>query len=164
MILAIECAVLCALFTVIVICGKLKNPLSGLHNLPTDIQQRVHELPEYTGKTGEIMSTKQRIIKKLPALVIAASLFGGLVYLAGARDFFSGFACSLVLWTVIKLYVTLVLNCGWFAHCKKAWIPGTQDMQSSYQDYGFYLKSIPRSLLFGAIVSAAIGIFIEIIK
>lgn len=163
MILAIECAVLCVLFTVIVISGKLSNPLSGLHNLPTDIQQRVHELPRYEGVQGEILSTKKRIIKKLPALIVVAAMFCGLVYLAGARNFWGGFACSLVLWAVIKLYVTLVLNCGWFAHCPKAWIPGTEDMKASYQNYGFYLKSIPRSLFFGAIVSAVIGLIIEII-
>ena len=163
MILAIECTALCALFTVIVISSKLKNPLSGLHNLPKDIQHRVHEMPQYKGKIGEMLTAKQRIIKKLPALAVIAALFGGLVLIAGAKDFISVFACSMILWTTIKLYVTLVLNCGWFAHCPKAWIPGTEDMKKSYQNYSFYLKSIPRSLLFGALASALIGLVIEII-
>lgn len=163
MILAIECIALCALFTVIVIKGKLKDPLSGLHNLPQDIQERIHELPAYKDKAGELLTTGKRIVRKLPALVVVAALFAGLVWVAGARSFADGFGYAFLLWTEIKLYATLVLNCGWFAHCKKAWIPGTEDMKSSYQNYGFYLQSIPGSMLFGAAAATAIGALIHII-
>ena len=47
------------------------NPLSGIHNLPIEIQKRVQELPEYKDiKPKKILSTKERIIKKIPALII----------------------------------------------------------------------------------------------
>lgn len=41
------------------------NPLSGIHNLPIEIQKRVQELPEYNEiKPRKILSTKERVIKK----------------------------------------------------------------------------------------------------
>ena len=63
----------------------------------------------------------------------------------------------------IKLYVTLVLNCGWYAHTPSVWIKGTEDMKAEYQNYKFYLSSIPRSLLAGAVVSVLVGIVIMIV-
>lgn len=65
--------------------------------------------------------------------------------------------------TVVKFYVTLVLNCGWHAHTPSVWIPGTEDMEASYRNYKFYLSSIPRSLLAGAIVGVIIGGIMELI-
>lgn len=157
MILVIEIAVLCALFSIIIILGTKKDPLGGLHNLPKAIQERVSELPEYKNRNIQVVSAKKRILKKLPALVILAFVFCAMIYGAGARTFLQGFLYTLILWTVIKLYVTLVLNCGWYAHTQSVWIKGTEDMKAEYQNYKFYLSSIPRSLLAGAIVSVLIG-------
>lgn len=58
---------------------------------------------------------------------------------------------------VVKLYVTLVLNCGWYAHTPSVWIPGTEDMIDEYKNYSFYLSSIPRSLIVGMFISFLIG-------
>ena len=151
---------ICLLFTVTVMIGTKKNPISGLHNLPLDIQEKVHSLTEYEGKLERILSTSERIIKKLPAVIVLLVLFVGIVYLAGARTFWQGFGYTFGLWAVIKIYVTLVLNCGWYAHTPAAWISGTEDMKSSYQNYKFYLSSIPRSLLAGAIVGVINGVLI----
>lgn len=156
-VIGIESVILCLLFSVVVVIGKRKNPLGGLHNLPAEIQERVHSLPEYEGKTEKILSTKERIMKKLPALLIVLLCFYGLVRLAGAESFMQGFLYAFIMWAVVKLYVTLVLNCGWYAHSPKVWIKGTEDMKRAYQDYGFYLSSIPRSLLAGVVVAAIIG-------
>ena len=87
-------------------------------------------------------------------------LFTCLIYLSGARTFRKAFMNSFLLWSVIKLYVVLVLDYGWLAHTPSIWIPGTEDMKEYYQDYGFYMKSIPRSLIAGFLVSVAVGIII----
>ena len=157
LIMLIATIIICMLFTLTVVTGAKKNPVSGLHNLPIEIQERVHSLPEYEGKLERILSTKERIIKKLPAVLVLLALFAGIVYIAGARTFQKGFGYAFGLWAVVKIYVALVLNCGWYAHTPSAWVPGTEDMKASYQNYRFYLKSIPRSLLVGAIVGAIIG-------
>lgn len=155
--------VICILVTIIEVVGTKVNPISGLHNLPGDIQERVHSLPEYRGKIGKILSTRERICKKLPAIAVVFAVFTGIVYSAGARNFYQGFVCSLGMWAVVKLYVTIVLVCGWYAHSPSVWIPGTEDMKASYQNYKFYLSSIARSLLAGAIVGLIIGGTIQIL-
>lgn len=155
--------VLCLLFTIVEMVSAWKKPLSGLHNLPRDIQERVHSLPEYSGKIGKILSTKERIIKKAPALVLVLFVFAGLVHMAGADGFVKGFGYTFVMWTIVKLYVALVLMCGWYAHSPSVWIKGTEDMKASYQNYKFYVSSIPRSLLAGALVATIIGIMMEFV-
>lgn len=142
--------------------GTKINPVYGLHNLLKDIQERVHSLPHYKGKLGKILSTRERIIKKLPALMVLLAVFAGIVYSSGARTFWQGCGYTFVMWAIVKLYVALVLVCGWYAHSPEVWIPGTKDMKESYQNYKFYLSSIPRSLLTGAIVGAVIGGMIEL--
>ncbi len=150
--------VICILFTIVEMVSAKKNPLSGLHNLPVDIQKRVHSLPEYEGKALKILSTRERIVKKVPALVLVLFVFAALVHFAGADSFLSGFGYTFGMWVVVKLYVALVLMCGWYAHSPSVWIKGTEDMTNAYQNYGFYLKSIPRSLLAGFIVAVIIGV------
>lgn len=76
-------------------------------------------MPEYNqiaNRQNKILSTKERIIKKNPALIVVMFLLALLVYLSGARTFLQGFLYSFALWAVIKLYVTFVLNCDWYAH------------------------------------------------
>ena len=163
MVLTIEIIMLCILFSIVIIFGTKKNPIQGLHNLPKEIQERVSELHEYKDRNIQIVSAKQRILKKLPAIVILAFVFCTMIYCAGARTFLQGFLYTLILWTVIKLYVTLVLNCGWYAHTPSVWIKCTEDMKSEYQNYKFYLSSIPRSLLAGAAVSALVGLAIIVV-
>ena len=67
MILAIEIVIICLLFNIIIIAGTKKNPLGGLHNLPKPIQVRVKALPKYSDRKIKAMSTKERVLKKLPA-------------------------------------------------------------------------------------------------
>lgn len=161
MILVIEMIVCCVLFSIMVVLGTKKNPLSGLHNMPVALQERVAFLSQY--QNVKVVHTKERILKKLPALIILAIIFVLLIYASGARSFTQGFGNTFLLWAVIKLYVVFVLDCGWLAHTPSAWIPGTEDMKECYQDYGFYMKSIPRSLIAGLVIAALVGLAIEVI-
>ena len=163
MILIIEIVALCLLMTCATVIGNKKNPVRGVHNLPLPIQERVHSLPQYTGSIPPIISSSKRIMKKAPLLIIVLILFTGLVSLAGARTFLIGLLYSFILWAGVKCYSTLVLDCGWYAHTKAAWIPGTEDMEDDYKDYKFYLSSIPRSLLAGGITGAMVGVIIMLI-
>lgn len=157
-----ESIICCILFSIIVIYSVRKNRTAMLHNLSPKIQKRVYSMPEYRNR--KILTTKERIIKKLPALFIVLIIFGLLVYLDGAKTFYDGFIYSLVLWTIIKLYVVFIIDCLWYAHAKSYWIKGTEDMKSEYQNYKFYLKSIPRSIIAGTIISVIIGLIIMIIN
>lgn len=156
-----ECVILCALFSVAVIIGRRKDPISGLHNMPLAIQRRVASLPEY--RHVKILTAKQRIIKKLPALFVVFVVFCLLVRLAKASSFATGFLYAFSLWVIVKCYVVLVLDCLLLAHDPKMRIKGTEDMSAEYQNYAFYFSSIPRSLAAGAVVSVIIGMLMALL-
>lgn len=158
MVLVMEMIIGCILFTIMVIWGNKKNSLSGLHNMPMALQKRVASLTQY--QDVKVVHTKERILKKIPVLIVLAIIFVVLIYASGARTFIQGFVNTFLIWFVIKLYVVFVLQCGWLAHTPSVWIPGTEDMKECYQDYGFYMKSIPGSLAAGLIVAAMVGLAI----
>lgn len=164
MILLIECVCLCVLFFVMISASYKKNPLAGVHNLPVEIQKRVQELPEYKDiRPEKILSTKERILKKLPALIVVLVLFGLLVYLAGARTFVAGLLYAFIIWFVIKMFVVFVIDILWYSNSPAYWIKGTEDLEGEYKNYKFYMSSIPRSLLAGLIVAVIIGVAIMLI-
>ena len=164
MVLLIECIVLCFIFYILNVISHKRNPLSGIHNLTIEIQKRVQELPEYKDvKPKKILSTKERIIKKIPALVILLVIFGILVYLAGARTFAKGFIYSFIIWLTIKIFVVFIIDILWYSNSPKYWIKGTEDLKKEYKNYKFYISSIPRSLIAGFIVSIIVGVIISII-
>ena len=164
MILLLECIGLCLIFYMLIIISYKKNPLSGVHNLPIEIQKRVQELPEYNDiKPKSILSTRKRIIKKIPALIVLLVIFAILVYLAGAKNFIEGFIYSFIIWFTIKIFVVFVMDILWYSNSPNYWIKGTEDLENEYKNYKFYISSIPRSLIAGFIVSIIIGIIISII-
>ena len=164
MVLLIECIVLCLIFYILNVISHKRNPLSGIHNLPIEIQKRVQELPEYKDvKPKKILSTKERIIKKIPALMILLVIFGVLVYLAGARTFAKGFLYSFIIWFTIKIFVVFIIDILWYSNSPKYWIKGTEDLKKEYKNYKFYISSRPRSLIAGFIVSIIVGVMISII-
>ena len=107
---------------------------------------------------GDILTTKQRIIKKFPALLAVFVAFYGLIYLAGANSFVQGFLYSFILWVSIKLYVTLILQCIVLYYNKKLWISGTENLENEWRNRKFFLSSISRSMIAGIIVSLIIGV------
>lgn len=71
-------------------------------------------MPQY--QDIKILSIKERIIKKLPALLIILFIFLGLVVLTEVKTFQEGFLYAFIIWFIVKLYVVIVLNCFWYAH------------------------------------------------
>lgn len=164
MVLLIECMGICLLLYILNIISYKKKTLSGIHNLPIKIQERVQELPEYKDiKPKRILSTKERIIKKIPALIVVFVIWVVLVYLAGARTFTRGFICSFTLWFSVKIFVVVVIDILWYSNSPNYWIKGTEDLEKEYKNYKFYISSIPRSLIAGLIVSIVVGVAINII-
>ena len=78
--------------------------------MPIKIQERVQELPEYKDiKPKRILSTKERIIKKIPALIVAFVIWRSFVYLVRARTFTRGFIYSFTLWVSVKIFVVVII-------------------------------------------------------
>lgn len=96
----------------------------------------MQELPEYKDvKPKKILSTKERIMKKIPALIILLVIWGGLVYLAGARTFEQGFIYSFTIWFIIKIFVVFIIDILWYSNSPKYWIKGTEDLEKEYKNY-----------------------------
>ena len=164
MILLIECIGLCLLFYITIIISYKVNPLAGIHNLPIEIQKRVQELPEYKDiKPKKILSTKERIIRKIPVIILVLVIWTILAYLAGARTFVKGFMYSFIMWFTVKIFVVFIIDILWYSNSPNYWIKGTKDLEKEYKNYKFYISSIPRSLIAGLIVSIIVGLIINII-
>ena len=154
--------IVCIIFTLVELIGTKMNPFVKLSKLPTDIQDRARSFTRYEEGVGKPLFIKVRTEEKIPVFVVLLTVFTGIVYVSGARNFWQGFGCTFLMWLVVKLYVTGVLCCGWYAHTPAVWIPGTKDMVASYQNYLFYLSSIPRSLGVGTMIGVLIGTIIQL--
>ena len=49
MILAIECVVLCVIFTLIILPAQYKDPMVMIMSYPPNVIKRVEQLPQYAG-------------------------------------------------------------------------------------------------------------------
>ena len=132
MILAIECLAACLLFGTAIVGSVLMNPAAWLHEYSPEVQKRFLETnPDYVPKPAG-KQTAGLILAKLAVSALFAALLTGLVYLAGARSFFAGALYSYIIWTVVNIFDTLVLDIGIFAHWKRVRLPGTEDMDREY--------------------------------
>ena len=137
MILVIESAVLCLLFTVMVYLMS-REPIKTLYNYPPNIQERVKNLDEYKDK---IPTQKNKIAAKLAACVLFVVILAVILrYVNGYKTFKEAFIYGFILWTVVNLYDALVLDILWFCHDPHFVFKGTEDMVDDYHDYMFHLK------------------------
>ncbi|MDO4189664.1 MAG: hypothetical protein Q4D29_11830 [Lachnospiraceae bacterium] len=162
MILAVECLSGCLIFGVTIILSLLKNKEFWLYEYPKPIQQRYIELhPDCEFSEPEGFSLKV-LIKKIAACLIFIVLLSGMVYLAGARNFFQGGLFSYTIWFVVNLFDTMVLDLGFMVHWKKCRLEGTENMDAEYKLLnkkslidGVYgcLIGIPVSLIVGSMIA-----------
>ena len=80
-----------------------------------------------------------------------------LFYINGVRGFVSGFLYSYGLWLVVDWYDALVIDCLWFCRSKRVRIPGTEDLDEAYRDYGFHLRMSCLGMVLGLPVALAVG-------
>jgi len=154
----LEAVVSLALFTAMVLIPTAKNPLSGIHNYPPEIQEvyfKAHErIP-----TGPL-SRRTIVIKSAGLLIFAVLLTGGAL-LAGADSFGDGFLFGLLLFAVVGAYDTFFLDWVLFPRMKVFRLPGTEHMDRAYAQKWFHLKVMlfPGSLfalILGLLVGAAV--------
>ena len=137
MILAIESAVLCLLFTLMVY-GMFRDPIKQLYNYPPKIQERVRSLPAYEGK---IPTQKNKLAAKLTASVLFVVILSLILrYVNGCTSFLPAFGTGFLLWTIVNLWDAIVLDILWFCHDPHFVLKGTEDMVSDYHDYWFHIK------------------------
>ena len=154
----IESLIACALFTLFVFLMS-RDPVRTIFNYPPAIIERCNQLGLVNA--GNKPGGTVFYVKKVTAMIVFGVLLGLLVrYANGCTTFCYGALTAYALWCVVNWFDALVLDCIWFCHDKHFIIPGTEDMTSSYHDYGFHIKGaligmllgIPAALAAGAIV------------
>lgn len=158
MILAIECVVLCIVFTLAILPAQYKDPMVMIMSYPPNVIKRVEQLPQYAGCIKE--REKKHISKKIFGLFFFAILLAMIAYFSGCREFGDTFSHVFMLFFVVNLYDMLVLDWGIFCHSKKLRIPGTEDMDEDYKDYLFHVKGAMKGTVIGSIVAILSGVII----
>ncbi len=155
MLLAIECIILCALFTVMILPAQYKDPINMIMSYPPNIIKRVEQLPQYEGKIKQ--RERAHLKKKLFGVFFFVVALALVAWFSGCKDFLSAFVHVFLLFLVVNLYDMVILDWGVFCHSKKLRIPGTEDMEADYKDYLFHAKGALKGTVIGAVVALLSG-------
>ncbi len=155
-----EAVIFLALFTAMVLIPAFKNPLSGIHNYPPEIQEEYFKTHERI-PTGPL-SKRTILIKSLGILTFSVLLTGGAL-LAGADSFGDGFSFGILLFAAVGVYDTIFIDWVLFANMKRFRLPGTEHMDREYAQKWFHVKVMlfPGSLyavILGLIVGGAVAL------
>ena len=136
MLILLEGAVLCLVFTALIVPFTLKNPTASIGDYPPAIRKRCAELGVFPPPAAAASPKRTCLRKGATALIFALIAAVILRQLNGAERFWEGFRDSYLIWLIVDWYDALVLDCLWFCHCKAVRIPGTEEM-AEYRDYRF---------------------------
>ena len=163
MILVIEIVCCSILFAILLIWRIKTKPEWKIQDMPKVLQKKVVRKREYRRKNFKIFTEKEKTLKRLPFYILSVVLLTVMMWFAGARSFAKGFIYSFLLCATVKLVCVLVIDCGWYAHNKKVWIDGTEELApKSYQNYRYYFGTIPRAMLIAAFMAVFTGFFVDI--
>ena len=158
MILAIESAVLCLLFTVMVYFIS-REPIRTLYNYPPKIQERVKSLDEYRDRIPTQENKAAATIGASLLFVVILSLI--LRYVNGCTTFMKAFGYGFLLWTIVNLWDVIVLDILWFCHDPRFVFKGTEDMTGDYHDYRFHIKGFFIGEALALAVCALAGLVVQ---
>lgn len=161
MLLFIECLILCAVFTVLILPAQYKNPLSQFASYPTAIRKRVEEMPQYKEyiKGVERGNWKRKIAGSILLTIILAVI----AYLSGCKSFGAAFLHVFVLFLSVNLYDLIVFDLIIFCHSKKLMIPGTEDMTEEYRSPVHHIKGAAKGCIIGTVVALISALFVVVI-
>lgn len=162
MLILLEGAVLCLVFTALIVPFTLKNPTASIGDYPPAIPQALCRAGSFPARSRRF--TKKDLLRKgATALIFALIAAVILRQLNGAERFWEGFRDSYLIWLIVDWYDALVLDCLWFCHCKAVRIPGTEEM-AEYRDYRFHLRQSCIGMLLGLPVCAAVGALVALLE
>lgn len=158
MILLYECIICCVIFGIAIVGSVLLKKEFWLQDYAPAVQERYKELhPDYkpTEKKREIVNL---VVKKILVCIIFIGILLFMVWLAGAKNFLTGFLYCYIIWFAVNLFDVVVLDIGILAHWKKVRLPGTEYMDQEYRSNykkcvidGFY------GMVIGLVVSVIVG-------
>ena len=156
----VECLCMIVIFTAMIMIPLCKNPIWWIHDYPKDIQE------EYF-KTHERIPTEPFsvtvMLKKGFAILLAIACVTGLIILAGAHDFVSGFLGSYGIWFVINWYDCFFLDWVLFANVKCIRLPRTEHMDKAYHQKKYHFVHAIIGMGVGVIPCVICGIIIMLL-
>ena len=160
MIIVIESAILCVLFTLMVFAIS-REPIKILYNYPLKIQERVKSLEEYKDK---IPTQENKIVAKIFASFLFLLIICFVLrYINGYTTFIKSFGYGFLLWTIVNLYDAIVLDIIWFCHDKYFVLKGTEDMTKEYHNYWFHIKGFFIGEILALIICSLAGVIIQFV-
>lgn len=151
----LECAIMMAIFGVLVFGLLLINPVTFVSDYPPEIQERYYNSQNKVSVKEKL--TKIMIVKKVVALIIFAFAFAWMAHLAGARTFWEGLIVIYGYIIILAMFDTFFLDWILFANVKRIRLPGTDDMEKEYHQKWFHVKvllpMIPVFAVGGIIIS-----------
>ena len=164
MILTIECIAACLIFGFVFVGATLHDKEAWLHEYAPEVQKRfIEKNPDYVPKEKK-QKTISLIITKCIACLIFLAILSVLVYIAGARDFYTAVVYCYIIWFVVNLFDVIVLDIGIFAHWKKVRLPGTEDMDKEYaSNAGKSIKDGFVGMIIGIPIALLCGLIIMLI-
>ena len=147
-IIIIETIVITIAFTAMILIPLVKNPVWWIHDYPKDIQEEYFK--SHKRVPSEFFS-KNVLLKKGCALLVALVLMLVLMKLAGAYDFWSSLALSYGIWLFIDWYDCFFLDWVLFANMKSVRLPGTEHMDKAYHQKRYHFIQSLWGMLIGLI-------------
>lgn len=151
MLFIIESLILCALFSVVVLIPLAKDPAGMILSFPVNIRRRVELLPQYKDRIKK-KETKHIWIKIVGSIAFVLIL-AVIAYYSGATTFGKAFLYVFFLFLVVNLYDLFIIDIAIFMHCKRFWVPGTEDMVEEYRNPLFYTIGAGKGIIIGFFIA-----------
>ena len=132
MMLLIECIILCAIFSIVILVPLYKNPLEMIASYPTKIRKRVEELEQYKDTINQYKT--KHIERKIVGVLIIIFILSGLAWITNDRTFIDAFKHIFILLFTVNLFDFFIRDICFFCHSKRVIIKGTEDMIKEYKD------------------------------
>ena len=157
MVYGIESILILILFTCAIMIPLCRNPIWWIHDYPKDIQEKYFETHERIPTQPLSLPV---LVKKGTALILALFLFVGLVLLAGADDFRTGFFASYGIWFLVDWYDCFFLDWVLFANVKRIRLPGTEHMDYAYHQKKYHVIHSMFGMVLGLIPCLFCGLIV----
>ncbi len=159
-ILLIEAIVTAIIFNVVVFIPLYRNPIWWIHDYPKDIQEEYFKSHE---RIPTEPLSKNVMVKKGMAILLALIVLVGLVWIAKARAFWEGFLGSYFIWFIINVWDCFFMDWILFANIKAIRLPGTEHMDKAYHQKKYHFVRGLIGMLIGLVPCLLTGLIIAII-
>jgi hypothetical protein len=161
MLFIIESIFLCVLFSIGILVPLSKNPIGQIMSFPVEIRKRAESLPQY--KDGIKKKEKRHIWFKILGAFAFVLILAVIAFFSGATTFKEAFLYVFFLFFIVNIYDLFIMDIGIFMHCKKFWIPGTEDMIEEYHNPRHHIIGACKGTIIGLLVAFLAAVFIQII-